>query len=111
MRELLFTSKAWEDLGWWMQNHLRHVKKIYHLVYKVEAKTIVVVSLGPINKNSFFPALTKAQMNYQTVVHRLLITIILASPFYLSCPHEKTNPHLHSFPGTDRTSTAPHHTF
>ena len=81
MRELLFTSKAWEDLGLWMQNDLKHVKKIYHLlencyktpftglgqpeplkanykgywsrrinlehrlVYKVEAKTIVVVSL------------------------------------------------------------------
>lgn len=32
MRELLFMPKAWQDLGWWMQNDLKVVKKIYNLL-------------------------------------------------------------------------------
>ena len=32
MRELVFMPKAWEDLGWWMQNDLKLVKKIYNLL-------------------------------------------------------------------------------
>jgi hypothetical protein len=29
MRELHFMSKAWQDLGWWMKNDFKNVKKIY----------------------------------------------------------------------------------
>lgn len=32
MRNLLFTQKAWKDLGWWVQNDLKTVKKIYSLL-------------------------------------------------------------------------------
>ncbi len=32
MRELLFMPKAWQDLGWWLQNDLKSVKKIYNLL-------------------------------------------------------------------------------
>ncbi len=32
MRELLFMPKAWQDLGWWMQNDIKQVKKIYSLL-------------------------------------------------------------------------------
>ena len=32
MRELHFMPKAWQDLGWWMQNDLKTVKKIYSLL-------------------------------------------------------------------------------
>lgn len=81
MIELVFIPKAWSDLGWWMQNDIKSVKKIYKLlenccktpfdglgqpeplkanysgywsrrinlehriIYKVEDKRIVVISL------------------------------------------------------------------
>jgi toxin YoeB len=32
MRELHFMPKAWQDLGWWMKNDLKAVKKIYALL-------------------------------------------------------------------------------
>jgi toxin YoeB len=32
MRELLFMPKAWQDLGWWIQNDLKALKKIYSLL-------------------------------------------------------------------------------
>ena len=32
MRDLHFMPKAWEDLGWWMKNDLKAVKKIYTLL-------------------------------------------------------------------------------
>jgi len=32
MRELHFMPKAWQDLGWWMQNEIKAVKKIYGLL-------------------------------------------------------------------------------
>ena len=32
MRELHFMPKAWEDLGWWMQNELKAVMKIHRLL-------------------------------------------------------------------------------
>ena len=32
MRDLMFVPKAWKDLGWWMQNDLKMVKKIYNLL-------------------------------------------------------------------------------
>jgi toxin YoeB len=32
MREILFMPNAWKDLGWWMQNDIRIVKKIYTLL-------------------------------------------------------------------------------
>jgi len=28
MRELHFMPKAWQDLGWWMKNDIKSVKKI-----------------------------------------------------------------------------------
>ena len=32
MRELLFMPNAWEDLGWWIRNDIKTVKKIYTLL-------------------------------------------------------------------------------
>jgi len=32
MRELHFMPKAWQDLGWWMKNDIKAVKKIYGLL-------------------------------------------------------------------------------
>jgi toxin YoeB len=32
MRELHFMPKAWQDLGWWMKNDIKNVKKIYSLL-------------------------------------------------------------------------------
>lgn len=32
MREILFMPNAWKDLGWWMQNDIKIVKKIYTLL-------------------------------------------------------------------------------
>ena len=32
MRELLFMPNAWEDLGWWIKNDIKTVKKIYNLL-------------------------------------------------------------------------------
>ncbi len=29
MLELHFMPKAWQDLGWWMKNDIKNVKKIY----------------------------------------------------------------------------------
>ena len=31
MYELLLMPKAWQDLGWWVKNDLKTVKKIYNL--------------------------------------------------------------------------------
>lgn len=32
MRELVFMPDAWTDLGWWVQNDLKAVKKIHALL-------------------------------------------------------------------------------
>jgi toxin YoeB len=32
MRDLYFMAKAWKDLGWWVQNDVKTVKKIYKLL-------------------------------------------------------------------------------
>ena len=32
MRELLFMPKAWQDLGWWVKNDIKTIKKIYNLL-------------------------------------------------------------------------------
>lgn len=32
MHNLLFMPKAWEDMGWWIKNDLKMVKKIYSLL-------------------------------------------------------------------------------
>lgn len=32
MRELLFMPKAWQDLGWWIRNDIKNVKKIYNVL-------------------------------------------------------------------------------
>jgi toxin YoeB len=32
MRNLVFMPKAWQDLGWWMKNDIKNVKKIYGLL-------------------------------------------------------------------------------
>jgi len=32
MRKLLFMPKAWQDLGLWMKNDIKNVKKIYTLL-------------------------------------------------------------------------------
>lgn len=32
MLELHFMPKAWQDLGWWMKNDIKSVKKIYSLL-------------------------------------------------------------------------------
>lgn len=32
MLNLLFMPKAWQDLGWWMKNDIKAVKKIYSLL-------------------------------------------------------------------------------
>jgi toxin YoeB len=32
MRNLVFMPKAWQDLGWWMKNDIKNVKKIYNLL-------------------------------------------------------------------------------
>jgi toxin YoeB len=32
MRRLLFMPKAWQDLGWWLKNDMKLVKKIYSLL-------------------------------------------------------------------------------
>jgi toxin YoeB len=32
MREIHFMPKAWQDLGWWMQNDMKVVKKIYNIL-------------------------------------------------------------------------------
>jgi Txe/YoeB family toxin of Txe-Axe toxin-antitoxin module len=29
MRELHFMPNAWQDLGWWIKNDIKNVKKIY----------------------------------------------------------------------------------
>ena len=35
MHELHFMPKAWDDLGWWVQNDLKTVKKIHALLENV----------------------------------------------------------------------------
>ena len=35
MRELLFMPKAWQDLGWWVKNDLKTVRKIYTLLENI----------------------------------------------------------------------------
>ena len=32
MRELMFMPKAWRDLGWWLQNDLKQLKRIYSVL-------------------------------------------------------------------------------
>jgi toxin YoeB len=32
MRELHFMPNAWKDLGWWMKNDIKNVKKIYSVL-------------------------------------------------------------------------------
>ncbi|MEI8203903.1 MAG: Txe/YoeB family addiction module toxin [Bacteroidota bacterium] len=32
MRELVFMPKAWKDLGWWFQNDIKTLNKIYLLL-------------------------------------------------------------------------------
>ncbi|TKK71492.1 Txe/YoeB family addiction module toxin [Ilyomonas limi] len=32
MHNLLFMPKVWEDIGWWIKNDLKTVKKIYSLL-------------------------------------------------------------------------------
>ena len=32
MLEILFMHSAWRDLGWWVQNDIKLVKKIYHVL-------------------------------------------------------------------------------
>jgi toxin YoeB len=32
MRSIVLMPKAWEDLGWWMKNDIKLVKKIYSLL-------------------------------------------------------------------------------
>ena len=32
MRELLFMPKAWQDLGWWVKNDIKTIKKIHNLL-------------------------------------------------------------------------------
>lgn len=32
MRELHLMPKAWEDLGWWLKNDIKVVKKIYNVL-------------------------------------------------------------------------------
>ena len=35
MLNLLFMPKAWQDLGWWMKNDIKNVKKIYNLLESI----------------------------------------------------------------------------
>ncbi len=35
MRELHFMPKAWDDLGWWIKNDIKTVKKIYSLLENI----------------------------------------------------------------------------
>jgi toxin YoeB len=32
MRDIHFMPKAWQDLGWWVKNDIKAVKKIYELL-------------------------------------------------------------------------------
>lgn len=32
MLELHFMPKAWQDLGWWMKNDVKSIKKIYNIL-------------------------------------------------------------------------------
>lgn len=32
MLELMFMPKAWQDLGWWVRNEIKTVKKIYSVL-------------------------------------------------------------------------------
>ena len=38
MRSIFFMPKAWQDLGWWIKNDIKAVKKIYSLL-ESSAKT------------------------------------------------------------------------
>ena len=38
MRSIFFMPKAWQDLGWWIKNDIKVVKKIYSLL-ESSAKT------------------------------------------------------------------------
>jgi toxin YoeB len=35
MLELHFMPKSWRDLGWWMKNDIKNVKKIYQLLESI----------------------------------------------------------------------------
>jgi toxin YoeB len=35
MHELHFMPNAWQDLGWWLQNDIKMVKKIYNLLENI----------------------------------------------------------------------------
>ncbi len=35
MHELHFMPKAWQDLGWWVKNDIKNVKKIYSLLENI----------------------------------------------------------------------------
>ncbi|CAN5197536.1 Txe/YoeB family addiction module toxin [soil metagenome] len=35
MRELHFMPNAWKDLGWWIKNDIKAVKKIYNLLENI----------------------------------------------------------------------------
>ncbi len=32
MLELVFMPNAWQDLGWWIQNDIKAIKKIYNIL-------------------------------------------------------------------------------
>ncbi|GHV20862.1 toxin YoeB [Planctomycetales bacterium] len=35
MREISFAPKAWQDFGWWMQNEMKAIPKIYRLLENI----------------------------------------------------------------------------
>jgi Txe/YoeB family toxin of Txe-Axe toxin-antitoxin module len=40
MRDLLFMPNAWDNLGWWIKNDLKTMKKIYALLESISKTPI-----------------------------------------------------------------------
>lgn len=49
MRELHFMPKAWQDLGWWMKNDIKNVKKTT-CSWRIPAKPLLM-DLGSLNRS------------------------------------------------------------
>lgn len=46
MLNLVFMPNAWQDLGWWMKNDIKAVKKMYSLLENA-CKTTLMVQDNP----------------------------------------------------------------
>ena len=71
MRNIHFMPKAWQDLGWWMQNDIKTVKKIYNLLENA-AKTPFAVLGQPEPLKSNYSGYWSRRINLE---HRIVYKV------------------------------------